>query len=139
MNIKKKWCYMSLLAFAWLVSLFSSLFGCVFIFGALFASSHPGKEIIPYLLLVLAVPLFALASGGSKLFIRLIWTTAFIYPFTVLLFESDAFDTKSFMMLVAAAGTLSFVLLAALLQFSTRFKSLPIETDSQGAEHEPAA
>ena len=90
------------------------------------------------MLLVLGVPLFALAVGVSRRFIRVLWVMTFIYPFSVLLLAGDSFDTKSSLMFVVGTGTISLALLAALLQFSARFDSLPNETDSQGATHDPA-
>jgi hypothetical protein len=100
---------------------------------------RPAKEFVPCLLLVLGVPLFALAVGVSRRFILLLWTMAFIYPFAELLLAGDSFDTKSSLMFVVGAGTISLALLAALLQFSARFDSIPIETDSQEVKHDPTA
>jgi len=134
--IKGSWCDIILLSIAGLVSLFSSLLGCVFILGCLWMQ-RPAKEFVPYLLLVLGVPLFALAVGVSRRFILFLWTMAFIYPFAVLLLAGYSFDTKSSLMFVVGAGTISLALLAALLQFSAHFNSLPIKTDSQGVKHDP--
>jgi hypothetical protein len=108
------------------------------IFGFLFQYPHFAKDLIPFLLLALEFPLFVLAVGVSRRFILVLWPTAFIYPFALIYLASDIFIMKSFLSLVAVEGTISFVLLATLLQFSARFKLLPVGTDSQGVKDESA-
>jgi hypothetical protein len=140
MTIEKTWRYMGSLIFAGLASLFSSLLGCLLILGVLW-QQYSAKELVPFLLLALEVPLFALAVGVSKRFIICLWATTFIYPFAVILLTRDMFDkgSRSFLMLVVGAGTVALALVAALLRYSTRFDVISHGADSQGTKNAPEA
>ena len=133
MTSKKNWRYVGSLIAAGLVSLFSSLFGCFWILGALFSYPHFSKESTPFLLLVLAFPLFVLASLISSRLILLLWAMTFIYPFAMILLATNIV-TKSFLSFLVGTGTMSLALSAVLLQYSTRFNGVPDGTNSQGVK-----
>ena len=65
MSNKAKWLGNNLIFFAGVVSLLAAFFGCAMILGFLWMQ-YPAKAFIPYSLLVLELPLFALAAGVSK-------------------------------------------------------------------------
>jgi hypothetical protein len=136
MTIERDWRYMGSLVFAGLVSLFCSLLGCVLILGGLW-QQYRVKELVPFILLALEVPLFALSLGVSRRFVIFLWTVAFIYPFAVILLADDMFYAKSFLMLVVGTGTISLVLVAALLQYSLRFDGVSRGADSLGTKYAP--
>jgi|GEM_PF-5047979 len=137
MSNKEKWLGNNLIFFAGVVSLLSTFFGCTTILGLLWIQ-YPAKAFIPYTLLVLELPLFAFAAGVSRKFIALLWAMALIYPLALILFAREAFIANSFMMSLSVAGTISFALVAALLQYSARFHLSPLGSvgrDRKGVEH----
>lgn len=136
MASKGKWYYMISLSLAGLVSLVSTLVGGVLILGLAWMGSPP-KAYFPFVLLVLGVPLFLLALEVSKRFILFIWALAVIYPLSLILIEGGDFSSRSFLMILAGAGTISLVLLAALLRYSASLELPPIETDSEGVKNGP--
>lgn len=137
MSNKAKWLGNNLIFFAGVVSLLAAFFGCAMILGFLWMQ-YPAKAFIPYSLLVLELPLFALAAGVSKKFASLLWAMALIYPLALILFAREAFIANSFMKFLSVAGTISFALVAALLHCSARSHSSPlgnVRQDSKGVEY----
>jgi hypothetical protein len=124
MNNKEKWLDDSLILSAAVVSLLSTFFGCSTIVGFLWMQ-YPARAFIPYSLLVLELPLFVLATVVSRRFIGPLWAMAFIYPLALILFARDIFIENTFMTLLSGAGTISFALLAVLLQYRVRFHLSP--------------
>ena len=102
-------------------SLLTSLFGCVGILGALWMQGS-AKDLFPYVLLVLVVPLFALAMTLSKRFIIGLWTIALVYPSALILIEGDLYTTKPDLFFVV--GTIASLLIASLSHFSARSNAI---------------
>jgi sulfite exporter TauE/SafE len=93
-------------------------------------------QILPYSLLLLEVPLFALAALLSKRFIIGLWTIGLVYPFAVILTDRDMYTTKSFLMLVVGTGTIPTLIAAALLHFSSSSNTVSPGTENHGAKND---
>jgi hypothetical protein len=129
MTASKKRMGFASLVIAGALSFLSSLFGCLLIVAYLW-QQYPAKEVVPFLLLVLEVPMFGLVLLVSKRFIAGLWGMAVVYPLAVLLLAADALEQKALLIVVVGVGTISFVLLAALLRYGTTFEEVPPMRDS---------
>jgi hypothetical protein len=134
MNDGRKWIHTACIFLAGMATLCSSLFGCVGILGVLW-EKYSEKHLFPHALLLLEVPLFALAMTVSRRFILGLWAIALVYP-SVLLMEGQQ-TNRSALMVFPGVGTIATLMAAALLQYCVHPIAVPGSPESQGARYAP--
>jgi hypothetical protein len=116
-----KWFCIGLLIFAGLLSSLTSLMGFVAIFGIEFQNPPPATVLIPFLLLGLELPIFALSVIVSRRFFHALWAMA-------LLFGSPINGHGHFLRVVfRESATIPLLVVAALVQLCTSFYLLPLD------------
>jgi len=123
-----KWFCIGLLIFAGLLSSLTSLMGFVAIFGIEFQNPPPATVLIPFLLLGLELPIFALSVIVSRRFFHALWAMALLHPLTMLLFGSPINGHGHFLRVVfRESATIPLLVVAALVQLCTSFYLLPLD------------
>jgi hypothetical protein len=134
MSDGRKWRYTTCLVLGALASICSSLWGGLWVFGAMFMQ-YSTLHILTHLLLLFGFPLFVLAVALSRQLIIGLWTIALVYPLAVILIDRDVYTTESFLMFEAGIGTIASLLAAALLQYGVRPLAVPGGAESHGDEY----
>jgi|ERR1017187_1100611 hypothetical protein len=117
-----------LLIFAGLLSLLVSSFGFGAIFAIEFQNPPPATALVPFLLLGLELPIFALSVGVSRRFYPGLWAIAIMHPLAMLLFGSPINGHGHFLRVVfRESATIPLLLIAALVQFCTTFYLLRLD------------
>lgn len=132
MNDGRKWSHTVFIFLAGLATLCSSLFGSVGIVGVLWMK-YSVRHLFPHVLLLLEVPLFALAMTVSRRFIIGLWTIALVYPAVILMDGQDT--SKSALMLFPGVGAIATLLAAVLLQCFARPFADARNTEGRGARY----
>ena len=132
MNDGRRGRYTACLLIAGLACLCSSVLGCIGILAATWMQ-YSAIHLLPHVLLLLEVPLLALAMLLSRRFITVLWAIALVYPSAILFDHPDT--TKSTLMLFPGIGTFATLVVATLLQFCPRLIALSPDSKIHGAKY----